>query len=404
MPTDQGPMSFKEAAQPVAQEMLIPLTRPEFCGNEWKYLKECLDSGWVSSAGPFVDRFEREVAAYVGSTHAVAMVNGTAALHLALRVAGIESDDEVLVSDFTFVAPVNAIRYCQAHPILVDANPETWQMDVPKLQRFLRSNCEVRSEICYNKRTGRRVRAILPVHLLGLSCAMDKILDLARTFHLKVVEDAAEGLGVRYQNRHVGTFADVGVLSFNGNKIVTAGGGGILLTQDRSLAEYARYLSTQAKNDPLEYLHNEIGYNYRLTNIQAALGLAQLERIKEFITKKKEITRTCSCALAEVEGVKPMPMPPFTQSNFWLYTFLLKEGTNVEKRKAFLHKLHSLGIGARPLWHPIHDLDPYRQCETLHLEHSTSLYERGISLPSSSSLTKEELETCVKGVLECLNR
>lgn len=393
-----------------APGMSLPLAVPELRGNEWKYLKECLDTGWVSSVGPFVERFEREVAAYVGTSHAVAIVSGTAALHTALRVAGVQPDDEVLVSDLTFIAPVNAIRYVQAHPVFVDADPKTWQMDVEKVERFLSEECELRpaqSETalaCRNKRTGRRVRAILPVHILGLACEMDRIVELARRYDLRVVEDAAEGMGVPYRRRHVGTWGHVGVLSFNGNKIITAGGGGMLVTDDRGVADYARYLTTQAKDDGLEYIHKEVGYNYRLTNLQAALGVAQLEQLDRFIERKRAIARGYDAAFRGVEGITVMPTPPETEPTYWLYTILLKEGTTVRERQAWIARLHEQGIGARPLWHPIHDLPPYQGCQSVEITCAPHLYARAVSLPSSVGLSDAEVQRCASIVKELLPR
>jgi len=381
---------------------VIPLCAPAFRGNEWAYLKECLDTGWVSSAGPFVDRFEREVAAYVGVAHAVAVVNGTAALHTALRVVGVQPDDEVLVSDLTFIAPVNAIRYCQAHPILVDAHPGTWQMDVGKVAQFLDEMCEVRDEACYNRETGRRLRAIVPVHILGLAVEIDRLIEVAHRYHLRVVEDAAEGMGVRFRGRHVGTFGDVGVLSFNGNKIMTSGGGGMVVTDNAGHAEYARYLTTQAKDDPIEHLHHEVGYNYRMTNLQAAVGLAQLEQLEHFIARKQAIARAYDEALQGLDGVTRMPTPSETQATYWLYTILLDEGITLADRQATIRQLQRAGIEARPLWHPIHGLAPYRQCQTVAIEHAMRLYERGLSLPSSVGLSDQELQRCVAALKRSL--
>ena len=381
---------------------VIPLSQPALKGNEWKYLKECLDTGWVSSVGPFVDRFEQAIASVVGSTHAVAVVNGTAGLHLALQLVGVEADEEVLVSDLTFVAPVNAIRYRQARPVLVDADPKTWQMDVEKLERFLSRECEVRQQGCFNRRSRRRVRAVLPVHILGLACDMDRIIALARRYHLAVVEDAAEALGVRFHGRAAGTFGDVGVLSFNGNKIVTSGGGGMLITDNPDYAEHGRYLTTQARDDETEYIHNEIGYNYRLTNLQAALGLAQLEQLARFMERKRAIARAYESALGDLEGITLMPSPPHTEPTFWLYTVLLPAGTTLQQRQAMIARLRAAGWGARPLWHPIHGLPPYRGCQTVEVEHAIRLYERAISLPSSVDLTEDEVAQCAACVREAL--
>ena len=381
---------------PVTTPSNIPLAEPEISGNEWKYVKECLDTGWVSSAGEFVHRFEAECAAYSGASHAIAVANGTVGIHLALRLVGVRRDDEVIVSNMTFIAPVNAISYCGAHPVLVDTSPIDWQIDPEKIARFLRLECEVRNGECFNTKSGRRVRAILPVHTLGLACRMDLITELAKEFHLAVVEDAAEGVGVRYKGRHVGTFGDVGVFSFNGNKIITAGSGGMVLTNDRKHAEYARYLTTQAKDDPLEYVHNEVGYNYRLTNVQAAIGVAQLERIEEFVERKRSIARTYSDAFSGVRSLTLMPTSTDVEPTYWLYTVLLAEDTTLDRRKQVLRELNEAGIGARPFWHPINGLLPYRSNRAVEIEHSTSLYTRGLSLPCSVGLKPEDLDRCIR--------
>lgn len=378
---------------------IIPLSVPQLGGNEWAYLKECLDTGWVSSVGPFVDRFERGIADYVGAAHAVAVASGTAGLQIALHVAGVRPEDEVLVSDLTFIAPVNAIRYGRAHPVFVDADPQTWQMDVGKAERFLREGCEVRDGTCWNRKTGRRVTAILPVHILGLACAMHRVMELARRFHLRVVEDAAEAIGVRYQGRHTGTFGDLGVLSFNGNKTLTCGGGGMIVTDVPGHARRARYLTTQAKDDEREYIHHEVGYNYRLTNLQAAVGVAQLEQIEPFLERKRRIASTYEEAFRDLPGLTRMPVPPDTEPTYWLYTVLLREGITVEERKAFLEKLQADGIGARPLWHPIHRLLPYRQEQAIEIEAADRLYARAVSLPSSVGLDEADQRRCIEAVL-----
>ncbi len=377
---------------------VIPLSVPEIQGNEWKYVKECLDTGWVSSAGPFVSRFERELAAYAGAAEAVAVVSGTAGLHVALRAVGVEPGDEVLVSGLTFVAPVNAILYCQASPVLMDADPRTWQIDCDKVAEFLDRECDRRGDATYNRRTGRRVRAIVAVHILGLACRMDRIVELARRYGLGVVEDAAEALGVRYQGRHVGTFGNIGVFSFNGNKIATAGGGGMLVTDNGRYAEHARYLTTQAKDDELEYVHGEVGYNYRLSNVQAAIGVAQLERIDEFVERKRAIAAAYHEAFSGLAGVTPMPVPPQTAATWWLYTILLPERTSLEERKAFIRGLHADGIHARPLWHPVHELAPYRGYQAYRIEHAPVLYRRAVSLPSSVGLQETDLARCIAAV------
>lgn len=392
------------AATPTAQEP-IPLSVPALSGgNEGKYLKECLDTGWVSSAGPFVERFERAMAEYVGVTYAVAAVNGTAGLHLALRAVLVQPDDEVLVPALTFIAPVNAVRYCGAHPVFVDADRSTWQMDLNQLERFLVERCELRpvvsgpvassDEACWNTTTGRRVRAILPVHLLGLACEMDRLRELARRFHLRVVEDAAEAIGVRYRGRPVGAWGDVGVFSFNGNKTITCGGGGMVVSDRKPYAEYARYLATQAKDDSKEYVHNEVGYNYRLTNLQAAVGLAQLERLSEFLEKKRMMAQRYREAFLGVPEITPMPEQE--GAVYWLFTILVP---NRAQRDALLACLAEARIEARPLWQPIHALPPYQGCQRAGpIEVATELYDRAVSLPSSVGLRDADQQRCIRVV------
>ncbi len=381
----------------------IPLWEPELSGAEWKYVKECLDTKWLSSAGSFVDRFERDVAQYVGSSHAVALMNGTVALHVALRVIGVEEDDEVFVPNLTFVAPVNAVTYCRAYPVLMDADPETWQMDVRKLERFLEERCEVRSGETFNTQTGRRIRAIIPVHILGSACRMDVIMRIAGRYGLRVVEDAAEGIGVRYQGRHVGTFGDIGIFSFNGNKLITAGGGGMLVSNDAKSADYARYLSTQAKDDTVEYIHDEVGYNYRMTNLNAALGVGQLEQIDAFLERKRQMAKTYREALSDCSEIVPMPMTSETAGSYWLYTVLLPAAADVETRRRVIADLRDRGVGARALWHPMNGLKPYQTSTAFEIEHSPAIYRRAVSLPSSVRLTAEDIRWCVDRLRESVN-
>ncbi len=395
--------TFSEDFGAPAPEGFIPLSVPHLAGNEWAYVKECLDTGWVSSAGPFVERFERAVTQVTGAGYGVAVVNGTAALHVALLAAGVRPGDEVLVSALTFVAPVNAIDYCDAHPVFMDADPRSWQMDPEKVAEFLEEECERRPAGLVNRRTGRPVRALLPVHILGLAAEIDTFVDLARRYDLRLVEDAAEGLGVRSRGRHVGTFGDTGALSFNGNKIVTAGGGGMVITADAASAERVLYLTTQAKDDALEYVHNTVGYNYRLTNLQAAVGAAQLEQLPGFIARKRAIAARYAEAFRRPD-VTLMPAPrAHVDPTYWLYTILLPEGTAVEARKAVVAELHHRGIGVRPFWHPIHALPPYREAQAYRVEHASRLYARGISLPSSVGLSAVDQERVIAAVNEVLD-
>ncbi|MDD5302650.1 MAG: LegC family aminotransferase [Elusimicrobia bacterium] len=376
---------------------MIPLSEPVLGGNEWKYVKEALDTGWVSTAGPFIERFEKAFAAAVRSPHAVAAASGTAALHTALLCVGVKPGDEVLVPALTFVAPANAIRYCGAFPVFMDADPATYQMDAAKVERFLREECEMRAGVCVDRSNGRPVRAVVAVHLLGLACEIDRIAAAARERGVKVVEDAAEALGVSYKGRAAGTFGDMGCFSFNGNKIVTSGGGGMIVSADAALARKAAYLTTQAKDDPEEYVHNEIGYNYRMTTLQAALGLAQLEQLPGFVARKRAIAAAYDAAFAAVPGIVPMPKPAGVDATFWLYTVRLR-GADLETRKRFIKGLHARGVGARPLWHTIHDLPPFKDCRAYAVEHATELYHDSVSLPSGAGLTDEEVRFCADAV------
>ncbi|MFQ5767765.1 MAG: aminotransferase class I/II-fold pyridoxal phosphate-dependent enzyme, partial [Acidobacteriota bacterium] len=303
--------------------MNIPLCVPHLKGKEQEYLRSCIESNWVSSAGPFVERFEHDLALRLCSPHAVATCSGTAALHIALLVAGVQPDDEVLVPSLSFIAPVNAVRYAGAWPVFMDADPRYWQMDPEGVRRFLETACRRQGETVRNQRTGRRVRAILPVHLLGHPAQMDALLHLALEHHLTVIEDAAEGLGALQTGRLAGTFGDIACLSFNGNKLITAGGGGMILTAREEWARRARHLTTQARVSPEEFRHDEIGYNYRLSNLQAALGCAQLQQLDEHIEAKRCIADRYRKAFEAIPGLVPMPEATWARSTFWMYTILV---------------------------------------------------------------------------------
>ena len=386
-----------------SREGTVPLSVPEIGGNEWKYIKECLDTNWVSSAGSFVDRFENSLAEFVGPKFSVATINGTAALHIALLIAGVKPDDEVLVPALTFIAPVNAVRYVGAWPVFMDAEPNYWQMDPEKLAGFLKTECHLRGGALVNKTTGRRVKAILPVHILGHPCDMDPILETARQYGLEIIEDATESLGSSYRESMVGSMGDVACFSFNGNKLITTGGGGMIVTGNQEWAERARYLTTQAKDDPVEYVHNEIGYNYRLSNIQAAMGVAQMEQIDGFIAKKRAIAQGYEKGLGDLDQVTLMPTQPRTDPTYWLYTILLRPGITVAERQDVIRDLEERGVNARPLWHPINSLPPYTECQAYQIEHAPLLYQRALSLPSSSGLTSADLERTVSAVQESVS-
>jgi perosamine synthetase len=364
----------------------IPLSIPALQGREWEYIKECLDTNWVSSVGPFVERFEQVFAERVGVGHAVAVVNGTAALHLALLAADIGPDDEVLVSDLTFIASVNAIRYAGAHPVLVDVEPDFWQIDVERVAAFLRDSCTRRDGKLVNTQSGRTVKAILPVHILGHPVDMDPLLDLADAFGLMVIEDASEALGATYRGRAVGSMGRLSCFSFNGNKLITTGGGGMVVTDDADLAHRVRHLSTQAKADPVEYLHDDVGYNYRLTNILAALGCAQMELLDDYIAVKRRIAATYGAELAGIPGLSVMPAAEWADSTFWLYTVTIDTAAFGMDCRVLLKELESQGIQTRPLWQPMHLSRPHGACRILGGSVTENLYGTALSLPCSVGL------------------
>jgi perosamine synthetase len=374
----------------------IPLSVPNLAGREWEFVKECLDTNFVSSVGPFVERFEREVAHAVGTRHAVACVNGTAALHIALLVAGVQPDDEVLMPGLTFVAPANAIRYVGAWPVFIDVEAEYWQIDVAKLAAFLDEECRIEAGVLRNRSTRRRVAAVLPVDILGHSCDIAPILDLAQRYGLTVIEDATESLGARYHDKPVGSHAPIACFSFNGNKIITTGGGGMIVTDDDAWARRARYLTTQAKDDPIESVHNEIGFNYRLTNVLAALGCAQLANLDVFVGTKRRIAASYTDALSSVPGIRPMREPPHARSTFWLYTVLIDASAFGRHSRTVMRDLAHAGIQTRPLWCPLHRLPPYRGAQAYRMAEADRLYDCGLSLPSSTSLTDTEQDIVIR--------
>lgn len=368
----------------------IPLSVPEIRGNEWKYIKQCLDTNWVSSVGEFVDRFEESVASYTGVDFGVAAVNGTAALHIALKVAGIQPDEEVLVSTLTFISPANAIRYIGAWPVFIDADFDTWQMDPRRVQDFIQDRCVFRDGELRNKETNRRVKAILPVHILGHPVDMEPILEIAAKYDLVVIEDASEGLGSKYKNMMVGSMGAISCFSFNGNKLITTGGGGMIATNNVALAQKAKYLTTQAKDDPLEYVHNEIGYNYRLVNILAAMGVAQMEQIEDYIYTKRQISKRYHEGLMGIPGIKIMPEASWAYSTYWLYTILIDEKVARYGSREILKKFQEKNIQTRPLWTPIHLSLAHKQSSCCGGEVAEILWKQSLSLPCSVGLKEFE--------------
>lgn len=364
----------------------VSLHEPTFTGNEWTYLKKCLDSTYVSSVGKFVDQFEVDLADYTGAKHAVAVVNGTAALHLALQLAGVLPGNEVLIPTLTFVATANAVKYCGATPHFVDSEERTLGLNPYALRDYLKNIAEVCNGKCINHNTGRIIQALVPMHTFGHPVDIEGVLKVARDFHLVVVEDAAESLGSTYHGCHTGTFGLMGALSFNGNKTITTGGGGAILTNDSNLAKRAKHLSTTAKIlHRWDFEHDEIAYNYRMPNINAALGCAQLEQLDSFLKVKRNLFQRYQNAFSQLPQMHIVSEPSECRSNYWLQTLLIDQ-TIASQCDAILEGTNDAGLMTRPAWKLLHRLAPYRQCPRMELPVSESLEGRLINLPSSVSL------------------
>ena len=377
-----------EAIRTVIGSEPAVLHEPSFKGNEWLYLKECLDATFVSSVGKFVDSFEADLSTFTGAKYAVAVVNGTAALHIALKLAGVQAGDEVLIPALTFVATANAVIYCGATPHFVDSEERTLGVDPMKLRDYLKNHTEQRGGQCVNRANGRIIRAVVPMHTFGHSVDLDGLMAVAHDFKLALVEDAAESLGSYYHGQHTGTFGLMGTLSFNGNKTITTGGGGAILTNDLELARHAKHLTTTAKlPHAWEYRHAEIGYNYRMPNINAALGCAQLEQLPAMLAAKRELFQRYQLALSSISGVRLMAEPDQCHSNYWLQTLVL-DPELVDQRDALLDATNKAGIMTRPAWILMHELAPFRECQRMDLSTAQSLAQRLINIPSSSSLVK----------------
>ena len=364
-------------------------------GRELEYVTDCLRSGWISSNGEYVARFERALADYVGVEHAVACNCGTSALHVSLLLSGVRADEEVIVPAVTFIAPVNAVRYVGAFPVFIDCD-EYCCIDVNGIRRFLAEECSVVDDATVNGKTGRRVAAIIPVHVFGTAADMDPILDLARENGLAVVEDASEALGSRYKGRMCGALSPTACLSFNGNKIVTSGGGGAILTDDDDLAEVARSLTTQAKEPGIEYLHHRVGYNYRMNNVLAALGLAQMETIDERLSTKRSNFALYEQALGGAGASRLLGQPAWSEANRWFYAYTCADA---EKKEELLHACIAADIQARPLWYPNHLQQPYIGMQAFSIKRTPWFYDRLVNLPCSVNLTQDQI-TRVAAVIE----
>lgn len=364
----------------------VPLHEPRFDGNEQHYVQECIRSTYVSSVGAYVDRFERELAAYTGARRAVAVVNGTAALQVALQLVGVQANDEVIVPALTFAATANAVHYLGAIPHFADSEGFSLGLDPLALREWLRDTAEPAGGGYRNRHSGRRLRAMVPMHTFGHPCNMDGLLAVANDYQLMMVEDAAESLGSFYQGQHTGTFGLLGTLSFNGNKIVTTGGGGAILTNDERLADRAKHLTTTAKlPHRWDYVHDEIGYNFRMPNLNAALGCAQLEQLPEFLASKRRLFARYQEALSDIQDVRLVKEPLNCDSNYWLQTLILAESI-AEQRNELLQATNDAGFMTRPAWRLLHQLEPYKQCPRAPLPIAELLAKRLINLPSSAGL------------------
>ena len=361
------------------KEAFIPLHAPTFAGNEKKYLEECIDTTFVSSVGKFVDLFEQKVAEYTAAKYAVVCVNGTNALHIALKLSGVEEGDMVITQPLTFIATTNAIVYAGAVPAFVDVDKDTMGLSPTSLERFLQDNAQLRNGTCYHKQTGRRIKACLPMHTFGHACRIEEILAICEHYHIAVVEDAAEAMGSYYKAKHLGTFAKIGAISFNGNKTITTGGGGMILTNDETIAHRAKHLTTQAKlPHAWEFVHDEIGYNYRMPNINAALGVAQLEQLDGFLVNKRA-TAEAYKAYFEKQGIAFFAERENEKCNYWLNAIILKDK---EERNAFLTEANAQGVMSRPIWQLMNRLPMFVNSERGNLSNAEWLEARVVNIPS----------------------
>lgn len=366
---------------------MVLLSGPNISGNEWKYVKDCLDTGWVSSVGAYVDKFEKISAEFANTKFAVATSSGTTALHTCLIIEGIKPGDLVITQNITFVATANAICYTGARPVLIDTDEKNWQMDLNLLEKFLTEETIQQNGNCVHKFTGKRIPVIMPVHVLGNMCDMDRLMKLATIHNLTVIEDSTEALGSYYNGKHAGSFGKMGTFSYNGNKIITTGGGGMIVTSDEGIAKRAKHLTTQAKSDPFEYFHDEIGYNYRLVNVAAAMGVAQMEQLSTFIARKKEIISFYKQALQGVGDISFQEVSEKVNPNWWMPTI------KTARQKELLKILNENKLQSRPFWIPMNQLpmfadDIYYQLN----DRSDYLYRNCLSIPCSTYISNEEMQ------------
>lgn len=368
---------------------MIPLSVPNISGNEWQYVKDCLDTGWISSAGEYVTKFENAIQEYTGANHAIACMNGTVGLQIALNLAGVLANDIVIAPNLTFVATLNAISYTGAEIVLIDVCQDSWQIDVDLLERWLINNTKTNfingSPATTDLTSGKRIKAIMPVYVLGGFVDIDKLMTISMKYGISLVEDSTEALGSFIKGKHAGTFGVAGVLSFNGNKIISTGGGGIILTNNKEIAVRAKHITTTAKTDPLDYFHDEVGYNYRLVNVLAAIGVAQMENFNSILNRKKEIDAVYRKELNGVGDISFQNNDPDSDPNCWLFTFRTK------KMRALLDHLNNYKIQSRPFWTPMNNLPMYQGLQYINEKDiSNTIFKECISIPSSSNLSHED--------------
>lgn len=372
---------------------MLLLSGPNIAGNEWKYVKECLDTGWVSSVGSYVTKFENMLAEFAGCKYGVATSNGTTALHISLMLAGVKQNDYVIAPNVTFIASINSIKYTGASPILIDVDPGTWQMDLDLLEDFLENETDEKNGELFYIKDGRTIRCIMPVHVLGNMCNIERLIELAKKYKLSIIEDATESLGTYYKGKHTGGFGLMGCFSFNGNKIITTGGGGVIVTDNEELAKKAKHLTTQAKSDPFEYMHDEIGYNYRLVNVLAAMGVAQMELLPSFIKRKKEIDAFYKNALTGTGDICFQKIEPEVDCNLWLFTIM------TDKQKEVLKVLNDNQMQSRPFWVPMNQLRMFKEDVYYTKEDKSDyIYQRCLSIPCSTNIKDEEMEAVAEKI------
>jgi len=378
---------------------MIPLSCPSLQGNELRYVEYCLKSEWISTSGQYVADFEQAVAGFVGKDSAVATVNGTAALHITLLLAGVEPGDEVIVPTLTFIAPVNAVRYVGAEPVFMDCD-DFLNMDVIKLRRFCETACLWKEGALYNKVSGKRIRAIMPVHVFGAICDMQALMDVAKKYELAVIEDATEALGSviaegTFAGFHAGTIGDFGCYSFNGNKIISTGGGGMIVADNQDSLERARYLTTQAKDDAIRYIHHHVGYNYRLPALLAAVGVAQMEQLTGFIERKQKRYEQYREEVTTIPGLDMMRFPDYCKNNYWFYSLIVDMKKYGIGRDQLIETCSDAGVQARPVWTLSHNQKPYNHCQAYCIEKAVWYQQRILNIPCSAGLTDEQFEQVV---------